>query len=177
MSNQGEFSVESAREAAARDEVDAWVADFLSSSGSDNAALAEALTSKPRWWLGPVEVPFNQLNRLAGPPGEPALCPLEDHDLERVEGMEESIEEGWDPPPLIVSFRDGQLVLEDGNHRVEGLRRAGARRSGPARRLQRPSRRRSLTLPQHVGPPHGATPVAVVTPPRCAQPPTVRATP
>ena len=26
---------------------------------------------------------------------------------------------------MIVSHRDGQLVLEDGNHRVEGLRRAG----------------------------------------------------
>jgi hypothetical protein len=26
---------------------------------------------------------------------------------------------------VIVSHRDGQLVLEDGNHRVEGLRRAG----------------------------------------------------
>jgi hypothetical protein len=26
---------------------------------------------------------------------------------------------------VIVSHRDGRLVLEDGNHRVEGLRRAG----------------------------------------------------
>jgi hypothetical protein len=147
MSNQGEFSVESAREAAARDEVDAWVADFLSSSGSDNAALAEALTSKPRWWLGPVEVPFNQLNRLAGPPGEPALCPLEDHDLERVEGMEESIEEGWDPPPLIVSFRDGQLVLEDGNHRVEGLRRAGAREGWAVICFDDPDQRDAFSVP------------------------------
>ena len=41
--------------------------------------------------------------------------------------MADGIEDGWEPPPLIVSFRDGQLVLEDGNHRVEGLRRAGAR--------------------------------------------------
>jgi hypothetical protein len=26
---------------------------------------------------------------------------------------------------LIVSFREGQLVLEDGNHRVESIRRTG----------------------------------------------------
>jgi hypothetical protein len=26
---------------------------------------------------------------------------------------------------VIVSHRDGKLVLEDGNHRVEGVRRAG----------------------------------------------------
>jgi hypothetical protein len=147
MSNQEKFSVDSAREAAARDEVDGWVADFLSSSGSDNAALAEELTSKPRWWLGPVQVPFNQLNRLAGPPGEPALCPLEDHDLERVEGMEESIEEGWDPPPLIVSFRDGQLVLEDGNHRVEGLRRTGVREGWAVVCFDDPEDRDAFSVP------------------------------
>jgi hypothetical protein len=29
------------------------------------------------------------------------------------------------PPPVIVSAKEGQLVLEDGTHRVEGLRRAG----------------------------------------------------
>jgi hypothetical protein len=26
---------------------------------------------------------------------------------------------------MVVTFRDDQLVLEDGNHRAEGLRRAG----------------------------------------------------
>jgi len=28
---------------------------------------------------------------------------------------------------VVVAYRDGQLVLEDGNHRVEGLRRNGER--------------------------------------------------
>ena len=39
--------------------------------------------------------------------------------------MGDSIHDGWEPPPLIVSYRDGQLAVEDGNHRIEGLRRAG----------------------------------------------------
>ena len=40
--------------------------------------------------------------------------------------MEHSIEEGWHPPPLLVSHRDGRYYLEDGNHRCETLRRSGA---------------------------------------------------
>jgi hypothetical protein len=36
------------------------------------------------------------------------------------------IEAGHEPPPVIASYRNGRLVLEDGNHRVEAARRAGA---------------------------------------------------
>ena len=35
------------------------------------------------------------------------------------------VEDGHEPSPLVASYRDGQLVLEDGNHRAEALRRAG----------------------------------------------------
>jgi hypothetical protein len=41
--------------------------------------------------------------------------------------MEHSIEEGWHPPPLLVSHHDGRYFVEDGNHRCETLRRKGAR--------------------------------------------------
>ena len=40
--------------------------------------------------------------------------------------MEHSIEQGWHPPPLVVSHHDGKYFLEDGNHRYETLRRTGA---------------------------------------------------
>ena len=43
-----------------------------------------------------------------------------------VESMEHSLEEGWHPPPLLVSHRGGTYYLEDGNHRYETLRRNGA---------------------------------------------------
>jgi hypothetical protein len=43
----------------------------------------------------------------------------------RVEDLADKVEDGFEPPPVIVVLREGQLVLEDGNHRVEGLRRAG----------------------------------------------------
>ena len=127
MSDDGRFSPASARAAADEHRLGHWVADFLSSPGSDNAALAETLSECKRWWLGPVRLPFSRLNRVGGPPDQPTLDRLDDDDIETVEGMTDSIEDGWDPPPAIVSMRGDQLVVEDGNHRIEGLRRAGER--------------------------------------------------
>jgi hypothetical protein len=126
MTDEHRYSVDAARAAAARDGLGEWVAEFLASPGSDNAVLAEQLTKGPRWWLGPVEVPLQRLHRLAGPPGEPVLCPVDDDDWgDAVEDLEQKVSDGWEPPPVIATYRDGQLVLEDGNHRVEGVRRSG----------------------------------------------------
>ncbi len=41
--------------------------------------------------------------------------------------MGDSIEQGWEPPPLLAQWCDGALLLHDGNHRYEALVRAGAR--------------------------------------------------
>ena len=126
MTDGERFTIDTARQAAARDELGAWVARFLASPGSDNAPLGHALTHPPRTWIGPVRLPLDQLNRLAGPAGHPVLVPVDDEDWrEDVADLEEKVEEGWEPPPMIVTFRDEQLHLEDGNHRVEGLRRNG----------------------------------------------------
>ena len=125
-----QHTLESAQAAAARDELGDWVAAFLASPGSDNAPLAAKLTERERWWIGPLALPIDRLHRLAGPPDQPVLVPTdEDEWPERVEEMEDLVEEGWEPPPVIVTYRNRQLVLEDGNHRVEGLRRAGADRA------------------------------------------------
>lgn len=130
MTESQPFTVEAARAAAERDELGPWVAEFLASPGSDNAPLGEKLADPPRSWFGPVELPLDQLHRLAGPPDHPVLCPVdEDEWRDDVDDLEEKVEAGWEPPPMVVTYRDGQLVLEDGNHRVEGLRRAGADRA------------------------------------------------
>jgi hypothetical protein len=120
------FSVDTARAAAERDQLGAWVTDFLASPGSDNAELAAGLSGSPRWWLGPVELPLDQLNRLAGPPGSPVLEVVEEDEWrDDVDDLARKIEEGHKTPPVVVSYRDGELVVEDGNHRLEALRRAG----------------------------------------------------
>jgi hypothetical protein len=126
MTDAQRYSVDAARAAAERDELGAWVADFLASPGSDNAALADQLGERVRCWLGPVRVPFDQLHRLAGPSGDPVLETWDEDDWrDDVDDLAEKVDEGWEPPPVVASYRDGHLVLEDGNHRVEGMRRSG----------------------------------------------------
>jgi hypothetical protein len=126
--NDGEqYSVEAAREAAGRGELGAWVTSFLASPGSDNAPLAAGLGERIEHWVGPVQLPLSRIQRLAGPPEDPVLCPVdEDYWDDRVDDMAERIEgDDWEPAPVIIAYRDGQLVLEDGNHRLESLRRGG----------------------------------------------------
>lgn len=119
-------SLEAARQAAERGELAAWVAEFLASPGSDNAPLGAQLSEQYRWWRGPMLLPLDELNRLAGPSDQPVLVEVDEDDWrDDVEDMAELVEAGWQPPPMIVTWKDGQLVLEDGNHRAESLRRAG----------------------------------------------------
>jgi hypothetical protein len=127
MSGDSEFTPQTARAAAQRNELEDWVAEFLCSPGSDNANLADQLTDRLGGWIGPVRVPIDQLHRLAGPPGAPVLRELHDAEWrEDVDDLRNRIGEGHEPPPVIACYRRGQLVLEDGNHRVEAVRRAGA---------------------------------------------------
>ncbi|WP_421121583.1 hypothetical protein ACE2AJ_09450 [Aquihabitans daechungensis] len=98
MTDDHPYSVSTAREAAERDELAAWVAEFLASPGSDNAPLAEILAERPDAWVGPVQLPLDQLNRLAGPPGAPVLETVAEEDWrDDVEDLKERVEEGWEP--------------------------------------------------------------------------------
>ena len=119
------FSVDSARQAQQRGELAAWVRAFLASPGSDNAALGHHLAETTAAWAGPIRLRFDELARLAGPPDQPTVSRLTDDDVDTVEDMNDSIDDGWEPPPLIVTCHDAEYKVEDGNHRVEGLRRAG----------------------------------------------------
>jgi len=124
----GEFTLATAREASRAGRLADWVRGFLASPGSDNADLADLLDRRLDHWVGPVLLPFDHLHRLAGPPDQPVLCPIDDDEWrDDVEDLAEQVDEGWEPPPMVVSWKHGSLVLEDGNHRVEGMRRAGLR--------------------------------------------------
>jgi hypothetical protein len=126
MKHDSEFTVQSARRAAAEDRLDDWVTQFLASPGSDNPVLAEKLSGELGWWVGPLRLPLDRLNRLAGPPGDPVLCPVDEEFWDdRVNDMDQLAEQGWEPPPVVVAYRAGQFFLEDGNHRVESVRQAG----------------------------------------------------
>jgi hypothetical protein len=123
------FSLRSAfaaKEAGGEEGLASWVGQFLASPGSDNEVLAAALAERRRWWLGPLRLPIDRIVPLAGPEDEGVLCPIDPEDWESdVEAMEEQLEEGWEPPPLLIEYQDGRLLLQDGNHRRETLERAG----------------------------------------------------
>lgn len=122
------YTVATARAAAERDELAAWIAEFLASPGSDNAPLADKLAASHPFWTGPVEVPLDELNRLAGAPGTPALVEVDEEEWrDDVEDLAQKVDEDdFEPPPLVATQQpDGQLLLEDGNHRAEALRRCG----------------------------------------------------
>jgi hypothetical protein len=121
-------SVASARRAADEGRLAEWVVDFLSSPGSSNPELAVALAMRGTVYLGPIRMALDRLTPMAGPEGDEVVVSVPEEEWEsEVEGMEHSIEEGWHPPPLLVSHHDGRYFVEDGNHRCETLRRTGAR--------------------------------------------------
>jgi hypothetical protein len=121
----GRFSLASARAAADEERTALCVGEFLASLGSDNSPLAAALAQKPYCWHGPVRLPVERLVRLAGPEDD-AVVPIEPGQWEDdVDAMQDSLEDGWEPPQLLVEFRDGDLLLQDGTHRLEALVRDG----------------------------------------------------
>ena len=128
MSDDEKFSLTSAQRAADEDRLADWVVDFLCSPGSNNPELAVALALKGTVYLGPIRMALDRLTPMAGPDGDEVVVTVPKEDWESdVEGMAHSIEEGWHPPPLLVSHHDGEYFLEDGNHRCATLRRTGAR--------------------------------------------------
>ena len=126
MTDDEDFSLASARRAADEGRLAEWVADFLASPGSDNAPLAAALAFSDTTYVGPIRFELARLTPMAGPDGDEVVVPVAEEEWESdVEAMEDSLEQGWHPPPLLVSHRDGRYFLEDGNHRYETLRRSG----------------------------------------------------
>ena len=121
-----EFSLKSARQAADDDRLADWVTDFLASPGSDNEALAAALALGDTSYLGPVRFELDRLTPMAGPDEAEVVVAIPEQEWEEdVASMTDSLEDGWEPPPLLVSERPDGFYLEDGNHRHESLRRNG----------------------------------------------------
>ena len=88
----------------------------------------------------------DELVRLAGPEDE-ALSAIEPDEWEGdVDAMQDSLDGGWQPPPLLAEYQDGRLLLQDGNHRYEALVRAGETARVDADLLLRPARARRVPV-------------------------------
>lgn len=126
MADPSTFDLASATRAGADNRLHEWVGAFLASPGSDNAVLAAALAQRPLYYLGPIRLELDHLTPMAGPDEDAVVVPIDEDEWEDDIGeMAEALAEGWEPPPLLVSCRDGAFNLEDGNHRHESLQRAG----------------------------------------------------
>jgi hypothetical protein len=120
------FDLASAVRAGAEDRLGFWVGDLLASPGSDNPELAVAFATRGGCWYGPVRFDLSTLTPMAGPDEDEVVVPIDEDEWEGdVDEMTDALEAGWEPPPLLVSARDGGFFLEDGNHRHESLQRAG----------------------------------------------------
>lgn len=125
MDENEDFTVESCRTAVERGDAGEWVEAFLGSDGSDNDELGSQLRRERTAWHGPVRIDFDRLHRLAGPDDQPVLDDLDEDDAETADDMSESVDDGWSPPPVIATWSTDHVMVEDGNHRIEGMRRAG----------------------------------------------------
>jgi hypothetical protein len=67
--------------------------------------LAAALAQKRHWWLGPIRVRLDDLVRLAGPGPDSVVRVAPEEWEDDVEEMRESLDQGWEPPPLLAEYR------------------------------------------------------------------------
>jgi hypothetical protein len=114
------FTIDQAHEYAVRGQLAAWVDGFLRGPGR-NAALADGLALRQRWWIGPLELPLCRLSRCCGPEPTMEFHEPEARWSERIEVMRAAIVAGWEPPPVIAEHRSGLLSVRDGSHRVAAL--------------------------------------------------------
>lgn len=106
-------------------QLEAWVHAFLEAEGG-NPAFSAGLRREARRFHGPLTLALHALVRCTGPePGMEFRVSRESFEA-RVARLAAAVTGGRDLPPLIVNFRAGEpLVVNDGNHRLEALRRLG----------------------------------------------------
>jgi hypothetical protein len=119
------FTAAEASEAARLGRLEEWIHAFLQAEGG-NPAFSEGLRREPRHFLAPVPWPLGAVSRCCGPEaGMKYPVSAESFEL-RVGRILGRLRGGWDMPPLMINYHAGEYELNDGNHRHEALRRAGA---------------------------------------------------
>ena len=102
--------------------IEEWVHIFLKTKGN-NIPFSDGLKLQKRYWLGPVQLPLNELRRCCSPEEDMEYHnPIDSWEL-RVGKLSDLLRKGWEYPPLIVQHHEGKLIVRDGNGRHEALKR------------------------------------------------------
>ena len=104
--------------------MDAWIHLYLNEEGR-NIPFSDGLKLFARYYFSPALFPVSLFKRCAGP--EPEMKYRIDKDWweQRVAGLEKSIQDDPDMPPLMVHYVDGEFELNDGNHRHKAYENLG----------------------------------------------------
>ena len=104
--------------------MDAWIHLYLNEEGR-NIPFSDGLKLFARYYFSPALFPVSLFKRCAGP--EPEMKYRIDKDWweQRVAGLEKSIQDDPDMPPLLVHYVDGEFELNDGNHRHKAYENLG----------------------------------------------------
>jgi len=104
--------------------IEEWVHLFLLGSGN-NVPLSDGLKKSKRYWIGPVEYDLSKLIRIGGPEeGKEYPEPQESWDI-RIEKMLTDLKNNWKPAPLIAEYKNGEIKVRDGGHRLAAFEKAG----------------------------------------------------
>jgi Phytanoyl-CoA dioxygenase (PhyH) len=121
------FGVLSCMDAANCGRLDDWAHRYLSAGPWANAGLRDGLRLQRRYWIGPLLLPLDRLERCCGPePGMEFPVPAEAWQR-KVGGIASGLTDAMDVPPLLVEWRAGALSVRDGSHRHAAMTAAGWR--------------------------------------------------
>jgi len=102
-----------------------WVHLFLCGEGG-NQAFSDGLKLEPRIYHAPRMMSLNQFERCCGPEKSMKWQISASDFRKNVKAIMKKYKTGnWDMPPLIINNVNGKHELNDGNHRLEALRRLG----------------------------------------------------
>lgn len=118
------FSVEEAKNFSEQGRMEEWVHIFLKTVG-ENKEFSNGLKLERRYWLGPILISLNEINRCCGPEGNMEYQVPNTEWENQIKKFCEMLEKGWECPPLIVQHQSGKLIINDGNHRYEAMKRLG----------------------------------------------------
>lgn len=118
-----EPTTKSAIEFANNNELEKWVHLFLCNEG-DNIPFSEGLKLEPRKYYAPVLMNLNLFARCCGPENNVKFQISESGFNANVNAIMSKYQNGdWDMPPLIINHTENKYELNDGNHRLEALKR------------------------------------------------------